>query len=169
MPCRSLLRFLPSFSYRFDQISHFEPQWNDFSNPPQFLEEESPDGSVTLWLKVSMAWVKKWSGLPYPTFPTMDTHSSAALCSEKRPWGALCREWAPKLGGQLTQKSWWPGPTYDIFIWWTTTQTWKGTTDIQPPRAISKLYIEQKTPHTRKYLLYDFIYIKAKSTYNDRN
>lgn len=46
VPCRSLLRFLPSFSYRFYQISHSEPQWSGFSNPPQFL----------------FSWRGKWTG-----------------------------------------------------------------------------------------------------------
>lgn len=108
VPCRSLLRFLPSFSYRFYQISHSEPQWSGFSNPPQFLEKESRDESVTLLLnKVLVAWIEC---LPF-TFLSMDICPLSALCSRSSPM-VLCRGWAPKLGRRLTQRSWWPGPIY---------------------------------------------------------
>ena len=55
--CKSWLRFFSSFACRFHQISHSEPPWSGFSNPPRFLEGESPDEHHCLGVLVTQ--VKK--------------------------------------------------------------------------------------------------------------
>lgn len=99
--------------------------------------------------------------LPFNAYP-----STAALSSEKGP-GVLC------AGGGIL--AWqiihtrplvpWPHLWY-IHIMDYCTEMKRNELLTQPHGGISKHYIEWQTPDTRRYLLYDFIYMKSKNRQN---